>query len=151
MFILWITREKLWISSHSSLRVTRNIHLWYYFYKAVASVFHDFTSIFLCIVAAVALSVGFGITPSQHFTLSPCSYFGEFGVFFDFDAPALIFGQVPMEAVHLIGCHHVKDAFHFFLAEEVTTFIKHETTPAKAGSIFNIHHRNTPTLYRIRS
>ena len=35
------------------------------------------------------------------------AHFCEFGVFGNLNAPALVVGQVPVEAVHLVECHNV--------------------------------------------
>ena len=43
-----------------------------------------------------------------------------------------------METVHLIGGHHVEHLLHGFLAEEMTAFVEHETTPAEARGVFNL-------------
>ena len=58
--------------------------------EAVGSVFHDVLHFFLGIEAAV-----FGTFAVDAFRTD----FGQFRVFLDFNAPALVFGEVPVQTV----------------------------------------------------
>ena len=51
-----------------------------------------------------------------------------------------------MEAVHLVGSHHVEHAHDLLLREEVAGHIDHETTVTEVRLVFNLHVGKGPSL-----
>src|SRR6185295_7223708 len=70
----------------------------------------------LSVKAARLLSVSF---------FSPSSDFCEFRVRFDFNAPTLVVGEMPMQSVELVLGHHIDEMLCESLAKEVAGFIEH--------------------------
>lgn len=70
---------------------------------ALGAVVDDFFSVFLGVESAVhsvfAVVSGAGGRQVKSDAGSPCALLDEFGVFFDFDTPCLVFGEVPVEDI----------------------------------------------------
>ena len=141
-----VAAEEFGVCRHRCLGMSGNVHFGYDFHKPFAGVFHHFADIVLGIESSVVLSVGLGVAPSQYLAFAPCPDLGEAGVFLDFDAPSLVFGKVPVEAVHLVGSHDVDDFLHLFFSVEMPAFVEHESPPCKARCIHDVHHRQCPGL-----
>ena len=73
---------------------------------------------------------------------------GELGIFGDLDAPALVVGQVPVQAVHLVEGEHVDDALHFVLVEEVAGYVEHVAAMAQQGFVVDVETGHTPISRR---
>ncbi len=139
VWIFGVACENFRICGNSSLSMSRYVDFRYHFNETVFGVSDNFLDIFLGIVAGVRDSVRSVCTPAERSASSGCANFGQLRIFLDFDSPALVFGEVPVEAVHFIKRHHVNDSLYLVFAENVTSFIKHESAPSEAGSIFNCH------------
>ena len=63
---------------------------------------------------------------------------GELGVFFDFDAPAFVIGEVPVEGVHFVVGEEVDIAEDFGLGEEVAGAVEVHAAPGEAGGVFDV-------------
>ena len=66
---------------------------------------------------------------------TPGAALGEQRVFLDFDAPALVVGQVPMELVDLVECQHVEQLHHFFLGEEMARAVEFHASPCETRGV----------------
>ena len=82
-----------------------------------------------CPFAAVAA----GVADDGFF--APGADVGEAGVFFDFDAPALIFGQVPVKDVHLVHGQQVDVFFDELFGHKVAADIEVHAAPWEAGIV----------------
>ena len=134
------------------MEVTGHIDFGKDFDEAVLGIGNNFLHIFLCVETAVVFTVrGVFTTPAQLLRFAPSSNFGEFGVLLNFNTPTLVFRQVPVEAVHLICCHHVENALHFFLTKEVATFVKHKSAPTVEGFVGNAYAGNFGAHIFLRS
>ncbi|EJX04670.1 hypothetical protein EVA_07223 [gut metagenome] len=142
-----ITSEEVGIRSDCSLRVTGNVDLGNDFNETFAGILHNFAGFFLRIVAPITLAIRFHIAPTQHLAVSPATNRGQLRVLGDFDTPALVLGQVPVETVHLVSSHHVNDLLDFIFTKEVATFVEHKAAPAETGLIGNVDSRQRPLLY----
>ena len=81
---------------------------------AGSRIFHNLAKLRLGVVAAVADSV-VGIEVLAYAgAVPPCSNLREAGVGLDFDPPALVVGEVPVQAVEFVGRHHVNVALCLF-------------------------------------
>ena len=57
----------------------------------------------------------------------------------DFDTPALVVGEMPVEAVHLVVCHHVEHPLYLAHRVEVARAVYHEASPAKLRRVVYLH------------
>ena len=67
-----------------------------------------------------------------------CAHGGEFRVFLDFDAPALVVGQVPVEAIDVVQSEHVDEALHGVEGHEMARHVKVRTAIGEARRIGNL-------------
>ena len=72
---------------------------------------------------------------------SDASHLGQLGIFLDFDAPALVVAEVPVEAVHLVVGHHVEHTLDVLHGEEVARHVEHETAILKARLVLDSDQR----------
>ena len=63
---------------------------------------------------------------------APAAALREQRILLDFDSPALIVGQMPVELVDFIECQHVEQFLYLVYREEVARAIKFHSTPFKA-------------------
>ena len=121
--------------------VTWDVDLRDDFDVACSSVGDDFFDVGLGVKSAVfgvvdpfLFLVAFWGVDGSAFTV-PCADGGELGVGFDFDSPAFVIGEVPVEFVHLMHGHGVDEMFDEFFAKEVAGFVEHQSSPCKAGHV----------------
>ena len=88
-------------------------------HEAILSIAYDLTNLILRIEASIATAIPFG-TPSPDL--------GKARVLLDLDAPALIFGEVPVELVDLEHGDDVDMLLHLLYGEEVATYVDHHPT-----------------------
>jgi hypothetical protein len=62
----------------------------------------------------------------------------------DCDAPALVVGQVEMQAVELVEGHEVDEPLHLARPVEVPRDVEHQATPSEAGPVVDHAQRDTP-------
>ena len=67
-----------------------------------------------------------------------CAHGGEFRVFLDFDAPALVVGQVPVEAVDVVQREHVDEALHGIEGHEMARHVEVRTAIGEARRICHL-------------
>ena len=63
---------------------------------------------------------------------------GEAGVFPDFDAPALVITEVPVQAVEFIARHELEDALCIGHADGVAAGVKHDSTVLECRVILKL-------------
>ena len=66
---------------------------------------------------------------------APCAALRQQGVFLDFDAPTLVVGEVPVEAVDLVESHQVDELFHLLDGEEMAGAVEMEASPTEARCV----------------
>ena len=100
--------------------------------ETLRSVIHHVADLILRIVTAVRRFVEFAVLvvraariAADQRTAAYGTYFGEFRIFPDFDAPPLIVGQMPVEDVEFVQGHDVERLLHLIDREEVTADIEH--------------------------
>ena len=64
---------------------------------------------------------------------------GEAGVFFDFDAPALVVAEVPVEAVEFVARHEGEDAPGILHADGVAAGVEHDAAVLQGRVIAELH------------
>ena len=95
---------------------------------------NDFLDVLLGVEAAVAV---FSLT-------SEAANLGESGVFLNFDTPACVIDEVPVQCIHLVHGHHIEIAQHIFLGEKITGHVEHHTTPREGRVILDSNGGDTP-------
>ena len=110
------------------------------------SIFYHILNLFLSVeVRTVGLIGAVTLSARNIFRvpreLAHSSYTGQFRIFLDLNAPSLVFGQMPVEFVHLVIRHHVQYALDFIHREEMTAYIEHISTVLELRCVINVHHR----------
>ena len=130
-----------WIGRQRRHGVSRQFDLGDHRDKAVCGVFHDITNLFLRVESPVGCSVVFGrIGVMAHERLPPNRPDPrQLGVFFDLDAPALILGEVPVEAVHLVQGEDVDEFFDLVRGPEIAAGVEHASAVFEERTVFHRH------------
>ena len=141
LIVLGGVATELGVSGHSGHHVTGKVNLGHDLNVTVLGISHDLTKVVeseehATAILGVVEEMG-GATSIAERSLANATHGGELGIFGDFDAPALVVGEMPVETVHLIRSHDVEHALHLGLREEVASHIEHITTMAKLGLIGN--------------
>ena len=97
-------------------------------HEALLGVADDVTYLILCVEASIATAISLG---------TPRSYFSEARVLLDLDAPALVFGEVPVELIDLEHGDDIDVLLHLLDGEEVTADIDHHPTVLEGGLVQN--------------
>ena len=109
--------------------------------ETLAGVLHNVFHFFLGVISAVFLAVKFtGGTAemSSNSLLTPSGYFLQFWVFFNLNAPALVFGQVPVKAIDFISGQHVDEGFDLFNGKKIPPNVQHGSPISKSRVVFNV-------------
>ena len=85
--------------------------------------------------------------PADEGLLAPRGDRRQLRVLLDLQAPSLIVGEVPVEAVHLVQREEVDVLLDELLGLEVTRDVEVRASPAKARHVLDRHHRHLLTLY----
>ena len=75
---------------------------------------------------------------------APGTLAGQLGIFFNFNAPAVVIHQVPVEGIQLVHRHGVQQLFDLGLVEKVAADIQHESAPWEARLVGDIHAGQLP-------
>ena len=102
--------------------------------------------LFLGVKSSVALAVVAIAIAVWRSRIAKGADFGELRVFFDFDAPALIFRQMPMKHIELVKGHLVDDFFEIIDAEKMSTAIEMHAAPCIRRLVLKLHARHLHTL-----
>ena len=122
--------------------VSRHFEFGHDFHRVLSGIGHDFAHLFLGVVAAMACTVGF---------CAPRSDGSELGILLDFDAPALVVGQVPVQAVDFVGRKEVYLALYLLHTQKMAAGVEHHTAISKARCILDVHRRHFPPRNARRS
>ena len=128
------------VRSHGGNEVTGHIHLGNYLDVAFLGISHHVLNLLLGVeVRAVNLigPIGAVLEVGDIGVRCRCADGGELWILLDLHAPALVVGEVPVEAVHFVIRHHVEHALHLFHGEEVAGHVEHETAIGKARLVLN--------------
>ena len=108
----------------------------------------DIAKLLLGIETAIALSIGL-IAAEDLGAVSICSDLGELGILLDFDSPALVLGEMPVETVHFVDCHEVEDLLDFLDGEEVAAAVEEESSVFKTRAVHYADKRKRPVALRL--
>src|SRR6478609_2841587 len=86
---------------------------------------HQFPDLVLGVIATITGVVipRAGITANDG-AIAVSAYGSKQGIFFDLDAPSLVFGQVPVKIIHLMQGEVVNVLFDKTYREEMTSYIQ---------------------------
>ena len=118
------------IGSQCGKHVTRHVHFRNNGDEALGGIGHDFLGLFLCVEAADGCAIELAGAGSRDGLLAHGADFRQFGIFLDFDAPALVFRQMPVENVDIVEGHHVNQFLQVVHREEMTAHVNHKATVA---------------------
>ena len=87
------------MSRHVYFRNDRN--------ETFCRVCYNFFGVFLCVVTTDRCTVEFPGPRRSNCFLTVRADFSQFWIFLDFNTPALVFGQMPVEVVDVVQCHDI--------------------------------------------
>ena len=101
---------------------------------------HDFAYLVLGVESAVARTVEALIAIRADLRgIAPGSDVGKARVALDFDAPALVLGEVPVKAIHFVFGHQVEVALHEFHIKKVAADVQVHSPVGKGGLVAHGH------------
>src|SRR5690606_29551254 len=86
----------------------------------------------------------FTVPPSARARYPPGTYRGESGQALNLNPPALVVGQVPMKAVHIVLGQLINVSFDKGNREEMPAYVQHQPPPAKSGKVGDAHAGDFP-------
>ena len=123
------------IGSQGTEHVAGHVDLGDYGDVSLRGVAHDLTRLVLCVVASVGNTVIDSRVAPQHGHAALGAHLGQPRVFLDFDAPALVVGDVPVEGVHIMESHQVDILLHEAQGEVVARAVEHHAAIAEPGRV----------------
>ena len=129
------------IGGKGSEHVTGKVYFGDNGYVTVGGVGYDVTSLVLGVETAIRYAVVHPGVVTYHSAFALWAYFGEFGKALDFNAPALVVGQVPVKGVDVVKREHVDEALHRVGGEEVARHIEVSAAVREAGFVSDRHSR----------
>ena len=124
--------------------VSRKVYLGNHLDSAVGGIGYDFANLILREIASIGNMVAGIPVLANHSAVAPAAHLNQTRVFFDFNAPPLIIGQMPVESVQFVHGHDVEVAFHLLDAEEMTRYIGVQTAVFEARRIVYFDVRQRP-------
>ena len=133
---------QLWIGSKGSHHVSWHVDFRDDLDVSLSSISHNLAQIvegvvhaatIFCVVKEVWICT---ITHKRTFTTA--THLGQLGIFGNLNAPTLVIGQVPVQAVHFVERHDVEDALHLSFVEEVTSNVEHISAIRQEGFVFDV-------------
>ncbi len=112
---------------------------------------NDILRFFLGVEAFVGLAVILAGVSSDDGFLAFGTYLREPRIFLDFQSPTLIFGEMPMQAVHVVESHHVDKGLHFVHRKEMAGYVNVRSSVAEARVIVDFYgrqYRDTVLFHR---
>ena len=101
---------------------------------------YNFPYVFLGIVTAMNVGIVEGTVPTSYLGAVPiCSYLGESRIFFDFDTPPLIVGEMPVEFIHFQIGHLFQKLLYDDFPFEMACFVEHKVSPFVFGFVEYFH------------
>ena len=105
---------------------------------------HHVAHLILRVVSAVGGVVGGAPLLADHRMAAEGAHLRQTGVALDFEAPALVVGQVPVQRVELVQRHDVDDALHLVDREEVARDVEVLSAVGEAGCILDAEAGHRP-------
>ena len=124
--------SQLGIGRQCAQHVARHVNLGDDSNITVGSIAHDILDLLLSVVATIGHAVVHGRVVAQHRSLAPSAHLGQTGIFFDFHSPALVIGQMPVQAIHTMQRHDVDKTLHRLDGKEVAHAVQVHATVGEA-------------------
>src|ERR1700730_8510419 len=105
--------------------MTRHFNFRYNSHEPLICIFYNFLYLLLGVITPVPIMfISYsGITANQG-AVSPCAYFSKFWIFFYFNSPSRIVGQMPMKIIHLVKGEIIDVFFNERNGEEMAANIQ---------------------------
>src|SRR2546425_8528871 len=129
--------------------MARHLDLRHDRHEARACVGDDLADIVLRIEATVRLAVEaprgrFLVLSTDERLTAPRAHLGETRVLLDLEAPPLVVGQVPVEAVELMERREIDVLLHELLRHEVTGHVEVDAPPREPGRVLDRNRGDAP-------
>ena len=134
---------QLRIGSQSALHMAGHLDLGNHLDVAFGGIAHDFEGLLLGEVAGIGDGIVRTEVTSDHRALANGTDGSELGILLDFDAPALVVGEMPVEGVHVVESKHVDVGLDAVDGEEVAAHVEVHATIGKARRVGDVHGRQT--------
>ena len=132
--------------------MTGNIDFGHDIYPTLTSIGNNLADIILCVEAAilplridnfrgqlqVRIVLRHGIAHAHGILVvryAPSTTLSEQRIFLDFNTPALVVCQMPMEFVDLVECQNIEQLHHFFLGEEMARTVEFHASPCETRGV----------------
>src|SRR5437879_2699290 len=140
---------ELGIRGDGGLGMARHLDLRHDRHEARGGVGDDLADIVLRIEATVGLAVEaprgrvLDLSTDERLT-APRAHLGETRVLLDLEAPPLVVGQVPVEAVELMERREIDVLLHELLRHEVTGHVEVDAPPREPGRVLDRNRGDAP-------
>ena len=130
--------RKLGIGRDGGAEVAGHLHLGYHLDVALGGIGHDLLHLLYRVVVRPILvghvvAAVFGVDVPR--ALARGGHGLQTRILGHLHAPALVVGQVPMETVHLVICHHVEHALYLVDGKEMAGAVEHEAAVGEARTV----------------
>ena len=121
--------RKIRISRDGCHHVARKVDFWNHGNVALSCISYNVLDFLLCIETAIGRAVTLKAIATDR---------SQLRIFLDFDTPALVLGQVEVHGIHLEHRHQVELLLYILYSNEVTAWIKMESTITETWSILDV-------------
>ena len=135
---------QLRIGGEGCHHVARKVHFRNHGNATGGGIGHHFLHFLLRVETAVTDAVVGAPVLLDDGSVAPRAHFHELGIGLDFRAPALVVGEVPVQAVQFVYGHYIQVTFHLIHAPEVTGNVQVHTPVGKARLVLDAHIRQHP-------
>ena len=136
-FIRTTATAQFRVGAQGSQHVTWHIYLRHDIDIAFLGIFHDFAALLLGVVATIASTVVPTGIMANNSLLTPAAHLCQFRIPLHLKSPALVIGQVPVQAVLPVQGQDVDIAFYEFYREEMARAVEHHTPIFETRGIGN--------------
>ena len=156
LLVRLVRAREFWIGCEHLSRVARHLYFGHDSDATLCCVLHEVAQLVLSIVATVCALFAFILVLASEFapllpglSFAPCSKTGKARVALYLYAPACSVGEVEVEAVELILCHHVNLLLEERNGLEVARHVEHQRAPLEGGSILNVARHDAILLLQL--
>ena len=141
---------ELRICSEGGKHVARKVDFRDDGYAFLCGIFYHGLYLVLGVVSAVRdIVISVPVLPDDS-AFAYRTLFGQFRIPLNLHSPSLVVGEMPVEHIHLVYCHHVKDFLDFRNIEEMSCYIEMLTPVCKSRRVLYGDARKGPVLVRSR-
>ena len=135
------------IGGQSGDHVTGQVDFWNYRDVTFGSVAHNVATLLLGVESTVRATVVFAGVVTDHGLSALTPHRSEARVALNFNAPALIVGEMPVKAVDVVQSEQIDEAFHAVDRHEVARHVEFHTPVAEARCIVHMRGRNADSCF----